>query len=230
MRFDYKGGNRDWSIAMKKLALAIVFSLVLTPALAQRQEGLVNVNVSNVLNDLNISDNLNNNTVQVPIGVAANVCGVNANVLAQQGRGGTASCTAKNVSQALRQAAQRQAGAQSTTASKPQGGKAGTTQGPQGSRSQGGTVGTAPSATKQGSAAGRNVESTGSASDGLRSRSSGGSLDSTSGSALGGSSGGSIGGATGAAPPLSGATGGSGGGAGGSLGGATGGGGGSMAR
>ena len=46
-----------------------------------RQEGLVNVNVENV-------------TAQVPIGIAANVCDVNANVLAEQLRGGGAECDA----------------------------------------------------------------------------------------------------------------------------------------
>ena len=45
------------------------------------QEGLVNVNVENV-------------TAQVPIGIAANVCDVNANVLAEQLRGGGADCDA----------------------------------------------------------------------------------------------------------------------------------------
>jgi hypothetical protein len=42
-------------------------------------------------------------TVQVPVGIAANVCGVNANVLAQQKGTGTATCTAKNGSKALAQ-------------------------------------------------------------------------------------------------------------------------------
>jgi len=38
----------------------------------------------------------------VPIGVAANVCGVNANVLAQQKKGtDPVSCTARNGSKAL---------------------------------------------------------------------------------------------------------------------------------
>ena len=46
-----------------------------------QQDGLVNVNVENV-------------TAQVPIGIAANVCDVNANVLAEQLRGGGAECTA----------------------------------------------------------------------------------------------------------------------------------------
>jgi hypothetical protein len=46
------------------------------------QEGLVNLYVAN-------------NTVQVPIGIAANVCGVAANVLAQQLRNGDATCNAR---------------------------------------------------------------------------------------------------------------------------------------
>ena len=46
-----------------------------------QQEGLVNVNVENV-------------TAQVPIGIAANVCDVNANVLAEQLRQGGAECDA----------------------------------------------------------------------------------------------------------------------------------------
>jgi hypothetical protein len=43
------------------------------PVAAQQQEGLVNVNVTDV-----------GVVVQVPIGIAANVCGVNAAVLAEQ--------------------------------------------------------------------------------------------------------------------------------------------------
>ncbi len=79
-------------------------------ALAQ-QSGLVNVDVSNVAN--NIAKNINVDvsqipvTVQVPVGIAANVCGVNANVLAQQGAG-AAKCTATSTSTALDQLVQRQ--------------------------------------------------------------------------------------------------------------------------
>lgn len=62
---------------------ALMVMLVATPALAQPpQSGLVNVNISG-------------NNVQLPIGVAANICGVNANVLAQQRNNGGASCTAQ---------------------------------------------------------------------------------------------------------------------------------------
>jgi hypothetical protein len=101
---------------MKKLVLAAALaSFAAAPAIAQdtAQGGLVNVNVANVLNDLEIdllNNSLNNNTVQVPVGVAANVCGVDANVLARQRRGNSpVTCTAQNVSQALKQAAKRQA-------------------------------------------------------------------------------------------------------------------------
>lgn len=81
------------------------------PALAQ-QEGLVNVNVSNVANDIakNLSIDVSQIpvTVQVPVGVAANVCGVDANVLAKQKQGGTAACDAKSTSTALDQVVQKQ--------------------------------------------------------------------------------------------------------------------------
>jgi hypothetical protein len=54
--------------------LAVALGLgAAVPALAQQQEGLVNVNVSDV--DVN---------VQVPVAIAANVCGVAVNVLAEQ--------------------------------------------------------------------------------------------------------------------------------------------------
>ncbi len=51
--------------------------------------GLVNITIIDVLNGNEVN-------VQVPIGVAANVCGVNANVLAQQrdGVSGPITCTA----------------------------------------------------------------------------------------------------------------------------------------
>ena len=100
---------------MRKMLIASAFVIgtasMGAPATAQ-QSGLVNVDVSNVLNNLDLdllNNSLNNNTVQVPIGVAANVCGINANVLAQQAKGGNAQCDATNVSRALKQAAKRQA-------------------------------------------------------------------------------------------------------------------------
>lgn len=56
---------------MAILAMAMLLAFSAAPAMAAKQEGLVNVNVEDVV-------------VQVPIGVAANVCGVNAAILAEQ--------------------------------------------------------------------------------------------------------------------------------------------------
>jgi len=87
------------------------------PAQNNQQGGLVTVNVQDVtilenfLNDTQIAalNNLNVPiTVQVPVGVAANVCNVNANVLAQQAQRGAAQCDAQSGSQALAQSVNRQ--------------------------------------------------------------------------------------------------------------------------
>jgi hypothetical protein len=78
-------------IGARSAALAILAAAMMGgPALAQ-QEGLVNVNVGDVkaLNDIGV---LNGSSVQVPIGIAAQVCGVDANVIAQQGQGAPANC------------------------------------------------------------------------------------------------------------------------------------------
>ncbi|MBA3527143.1 MAG: hypothetical protein H0T82_09520 [Sphingomonas sp.] len=91
-------------------------AFIATPVSAQ-QAGLVNVEIGDVsilndfLNDTQIAalNNLNVPiTVQVPIGVAANVCDVSANVLAQQAKNGGATCTAESGSQALAQSVNRQ--------------------------------------------------------------------------------------------------------------------------
>jgi hypothetical protein len=101
---------------MKKLVIAAALaSFAVAPAMAQgtAQGGLVNVNVANVLNNLELdllNNSLNNNTVQVPIGVAANVCGIDANILAARRKTGSpVNCEAKTTSQALKQAAKKQA-------------------------------------------------------------------------------------------------------------------------
>ena len=94
------------------LALAAMTAVAAVPAAAQ-QNGLVNVDVSNVLNNLDLdllNNSLNNNQVQVPIGIAANVCGVDANVLASQKKGtDPVTCTAKTASAQLKKAAKAQA-------------------------------------------------------------------------------------------------------------------------
>lgn len=73
---------------------------------------LVSVNVSNVANELakNLKVEVSQipATVQVPVGIAANVCDVEANVLAKGGASGPAQCTAKSTSQALNQQVQKQ--------------------------------------------------------------------------------------------------------------------------
>lgn len=58
--------------------LAAVAALAVAPAaFAQQQSGLVNVAVEDVAND-------NTVVVQVPVGIAAQVCDIDANVLARQ--------------------------------------------------------------------------------------------------------------------------------------------------
>ena len=96
------------------IAAAALMTATTTPALAQLNlsQGLVDVTIQNVsiLNNFLNNDQiaaLNNLsvpiTVQVPVGIAANVCGVNANVLAKQKAGGTTTCAAKTGSKALAQ-------------------------------------------------------------------------------------------------------------------------------
>lgn len=107
---------------MKKLTAALASAAMLAalaaPAAAQigNSQGLVNVTVQDVtilddfLNDTQIAalNNLNVPiTVQVPIGVAANVCNVSAAVLARGGPAG-GSCDAKSGSRALAQSVNRQ--------------------------------------------------------------------------------------------------------------------------
>ena len=60
---------------------ALALGVSAAPASAAQQSGLVNVDLSN-------------NAVQVPVAVAANVCGVQANVIASNTFGGNAFCTA----------------------------------------------------------------------------------------------------------------------------------------
>ena len=73
---------------------------------------LVNVNLQNVLNDLSVSLKVNRDnipvTAQVPINVAANVCGVSVDALAAAIANGQAGCTASTTTPALTQAVQQQ--------------------------------------------------------------------------------------------------------------------------
>lgn len=83
--------------------IAASVGLLSAPTLAQTQNGLVNVNVSDVsvvLNDIIADNNINaqipvNAIVQVPVGIAANVCNISAAVLARQAAD-AAPCNATN--------------------------------------------------------------------------------------------------------------------------------------
>lgn len=72
---------------------------------------LVNVNLQNVLNDLSVKLKVDQANIpvnaQIPIDVAANVCGVSVNVLSVS-TGGQASCTAKTATPELVQTVQQQ--------------------------------------------------------------------------------------------------------------------------
>lgn len=73
---------------------------------------LINVNLQNVLNDLSVSLQVNRNNIpvnaQVPINVAAAVCGVSVDVLAAGVANGQGSCTATTTTPQLTQAVQQQ--------------------------------------------------------------------------------------------------------------------------
>src|SRR5919198_1412871 len=72
-------------------AAASLVAGIAAPASAQQgeQNGLVNVAVVDVLNNNNVVAN-----VQVPVGIAANVCDVPVTLLASQVHTGSANCTA----------------------------------------------------------------------------------------------------------------------------------------
>jgi hypothetical protein len=75
---------------MKRLLvpIALAASIVSGASYAAEQNGLVNVKVG----DIGV-DGLNNTTVQVPVGIAAQVCGVDANVIAKQRDEAVTNCT-----------------------------------------------------------------------------------------------------------------------------------------
>jgi hypothetical protein len=73
---------------------------------------LVSVNLQNVLNNLSVSLQVNRDnipvTAQVPIDVAASVCGVSVSALAASAANGHATCTATTTTPQLTQAVQQQ--------------------------------------------------------------------------------------------------------------------------
>ena len=90
---------------------------------------LVNVDLRNVLNDLALDLKIDKSNIpinaQIPINVAANVCGISINILSVGGGGSSQGCTANSISPELAQYIQQQiaangsvgGGAQTTTGS-----------------------------------------------------------------------------------------------------------------
>jgi predicted small secreted protein len=78
---------------------------------AAQVPSLVNVNLSNVLNNLALDLHIDKANIpinaQIPITVAANICGVSINVLSVS-TGGSPSCTATTTSPQLEQVVQQQ--------------------------------------------------------------------------------------------------------------------------
>jgi hypothetical protein len=103
-----------------------------TPATGGASSGsiptLVNVNLQNVLNDLSVAIKVDKANIpvnaQVPIDVAANVCGVSVSALSASIASGQAGCTATTTSPQLTQAVQQQVAAGGSVTGGPQ------TQGP----------------------------------------------------------------------------------------------------
>lgn len=107
-------------IRVPVIALAALLTTAAIPAMAQNNsnsEGLVNVTLGDVVlseiaKNINvqvdvIKNALNNNTIQVPVGVAAAVCGVDANVIADQKKTGDYSCPATTTNNALDQSVKK---------------------------------------------------------------------------------------------------------------------------
>ncbi|HEY8571959.1 hypothetical protein [Phenylobacterium sp.] len=91
---------------------------------------LVNVNLQNVLNDLSVRLQIDRANVpvniQLPIELAANVCGVSVNVLSVS-TGGQAACSAKTAPQELAQVVQQQMAAGGSVGGGAQGGSSAST-------------------------------------------------------------------------------------------------------
>jgi hypothetical protein len=108
---------------------------------------LVNVDLRNVLNDLALDLKVDKSNIpinaQIPVTIAANVCGVSINILSVGGGGSSQGCTANSISPELKQYIQQQmaangsvgGGAQTTTGSATATGTGTTAQGTTGTTS-----------------------------------------------------------------------------------------------
>jgi len=111
-------------------------------SLAGSVPSLVNVNLRDVLNDLSVRLNLDRANIpinaQIPVTIAANVCGVSINILSVS-TGGQANCTAKTASPELAQVVQQQVAAGGSVGGGAQGGS---TAGTSGTTTTGGAANT----------------------------------------------------------------------------------------
>jgi hypothetical protein len=83
-------GVRKWvaaTVLSGGLALGAAGPAVMSSPAGAQQQGLVNIEITNVLNN-------NTVTAQIPITAAANICGVNVGVLSSLPVGQTFNCTA----------------------------------------------------------------------------------------------------------------------------------------
>jgi hypothetical protein len=121
-----------------KAALAIVLAATtLAPQADARTKkhvkipALVSVDLRNVLNNLSVKLHLDRTNVpvnaQIPITLAANVCGVSVNVLAISAANGKGHCVAKNAPAKLAQVVQQQISAGGNVGGGAQGGSTATT-------------------------------------------------------------------------------------------------------
>jgi hypothetical protein len=95
---------------------------------------LVNVDLSNVLNDLALDLNIDKANIpvnaQIPVTIAANVCGVSINILSVGAGGGSSEgCTANSISPELKQYIQQQLAANGSVGGGAQTNTGTTTQG-----------------------------------------------------------------------------------------------------
>ena len=93
---------------------------------------LINVDLSNVLNDLALDLNIDKANIpinaQIPISIAANVCGVSINILSIGAGGGSSQgCTANSISPELKQYIQQQLAANGSVGGGAQTNTSGTT-------------------------------------------------------------------------------------------------------
>lgn len=131
---------------------------------------LVNVDLSNVLNDLAVRLNLDRSVIpvnaQVPVQLAVNICGVSINILSAS-TGGQANCDAKTSNQELAQVVQQQIAAGGNVGGGAQGASgastSGTTAGSTSGTGASGTTGTSSGSTTTSGTSGSTTTSGGTA-------------------------------------------------------------------